>query len=60
VEELMLLKEKGAVTIAQDRATSVIYGMPGEASRRGAATYSMPSETIAATLMDMTKGGRSA
>jgi len=60
VEELMLLKEKGAVTIAQDRATSVIYGMPGEASRRGAATYSMPPERIAATLMDITKGGRSA
>ncbi|HYD59271.1 MAG TPA: chemotaxis-specific protein-glutamate methyltransferase CheB [Noviherbaspirillum sp.] len=35
--ELRQLKEHGAVTIVQDRATSVVYGMPGEAIRQDAA-----------------------
>ena len=50
VAELLLLKEQGAVTIAQDKASSVIYGMPGEAVKLGAATYTMPPEKIAALL----------
>jgi two-component system chemotaxis response regulator CheB len=29
--ELKLLREHGALTIAQDRASAVVYGMPGEA-----------------------------
>jgi len=29
--ELKLMKEQGALTIAQDRDSSVVYGMPGEA-----------------------------
>ena len=36
-EELLQLRRKGAVTIAQDKGSSVIYGMPGEAVRVGAA-----------------------
>jgi two-component system chemotaxis response regulator CheB len=35
--ELRQLKERGAVTIVQDRATSAVYGMPGEAIRQDAA-----------------------
>jgi two-component system, chemotaxis family, protein-glutamate methylesterase/glutaminase len=35
--ELKQLREHGALTIAQDRASSVIYGMPGEAVRLDAA-----------------------
>lgn len=50
VEELLLLKKKGAVTIAQDQASSVIYGMPGEAVRVGAATYQLAPDRIAAML----------
>jgi two-component system chemotaxis response regulator CheB len=50
VAELLLLKEKGAVTIAQDKASSVIHGMPGEAIKLGAATYTLPPEKIAAML----------
>jgi hypothetical protein len=37
-EELKLMKDKGAVTIAQDQESSVIHGMPGEAIALGAAT----------------------
>ncbi len=35
--ELRRLKDNGAITIAQDRATSAVYGMPGEAIRQDAA-----------------------
>jgi two-component system chemotaxis response regulator CheB len=47
VEELKLLKEKGAVTIAQDKESSVVYGMPGEAVKINAATYILSPEKIA-------------
>jgi len=33
------MKEKGAITIAQDRESSVVHGMPGEAIKLEAATY---------------------
>lgn len=54
--ELKLMKEKGAVTIAQDRETSVVHGMPGEAIRIGAADYVLPAEKIAAALMSLVHG----
>lgn len=47
VEELKLLKEKGAITIAQDKESSVVYGMPGEAVKINAATYILSPEKIA-------------
>jgi len=47
VEELKFLKEKGAVTIAQDKESSVVYGMPGEAVKINAATYILSPEKIA-------------
>jgi len=50
-DELKLLKDKGAVTIAQDAETSVIHGMPGEAIKLGAALYTLPPEQIAAMLV---------
>jgi two-component system, chemotaxis family, protein-glutamate methylesterase/glutaminase len=34
---LLALREKGAFTIAQDEATSVVFGMPKEAIKRDAA-----------------------
>ncbi|MFZ4397731.1 MAG: chemotaxis protein CheB, partial [Kiritimatiellia bacterium] len=52
-DELKLLKDKGAVTIAQDAETSVIHGMPGEAIRLGAALYTFPPEQIAAMLITL-------
>lgn len=48
--ELQLLKDAGGITIAQDEASSVVHGMPGEAIRRGAASYVMSPEEIAAAL----------
>jgi two-component system chemotaxis response regulator CheB len=51
--ELKLMNEQGAVTIAQDRESSVVHGMPGEAIRLGAATYILSSEKIAAALTSL-------
>jgi two-component system, chemotaxis family, protein-glutamate methylesterase/glutaminase len=49
-EELKLMKDGGAVTIAQDKKSSVVHGMPGEAIRLDAATYVLSLENIAAAL----------
>jgi len=53
--ELKLMKEQGAVTIAQDRESSVIFGMPGLAVELGAATYVLSPERITAMLRALTK-----
>jgi two-component system chemotaxis response regulator CheB len=52
--ELGLMKEKGAVTIAQDKESSVVHGMPGEAIKLGAASYVLSPDKIAAALMNLT------
>ena len=44
------LKRCGGRTIAQDEATSVIWGMPGELVKRGGANLVLPAERIAAQL----------
>lgn len=49
-KELKQLKEKGAITIAQDRESSIVHGMPGEAIKLGGATYVLPSIKIASML----------
>jgi two-component system chemotaxis response regulator CheB len=51
--ELKLMKEQGAVTIAQDRETSVVHGMPGEAIRLGGATYVLSPEKIRSALASL-------
>jgi two-component system chemotaxis response regulator CheB len=56
-EELRLLKEKGAVTFAQDKDSSVVHGMPGEAIRLDAAMLVLPPEKIAAVLTSLANNG---
>jgi two-component system chemotaxis response regulator CheB len=51
--ELKLMKEQGAVTIAQDRETSVVHGMPGEAIRIGGATYVLTPDKIRLALASL-------
>ncbi|MBW3549568.1 MAG: chemotaxis-specific protein-glutamate methyltransferase CheB [Proteobacteria bacterium] len=48
--ELRTMRERGAITIAQDHATSVVYGMPGEAVALQAASQVLPIERIADAL----------
>jgi chemotaxis response regulator CheB len=47
---LKALREDGALTIAQDRATSAVYGMPKAAAEAGAAMEILPLEEIAPRL----------
>ena len=54
-EELKTMKDNGAITIAQNEESSVVYGMPGEAIKLGAAIYVLPPKSIAATLTDLVK-----
>ena len=49
--ELKLMKDRGAVTIAQDRESSVIFGMPGEAVKLDAAVHELPPEKIVKYLV---------
>jgi two-component system chemotaxis response regulator CheB len=48
---LLEMREAGALTIAQNEATCVVFGMPREAIRRGAAKYVVPLDSIATTVM---------
>ncbi len=50
---LKLLKDSGALTIAQDEASCVVYGMPAEALRLNAATAVLAPEQIAAALISV-------
>ncbi|MFO8064426.1 MAG: protein-glutamate methylesterase/protein-glutamine glutaminase [Spirochaetota bacterium] len=43
---MLELKEAGAYNIAQDEQTSVVYGMPNEAVKRGAVDISLPLGSI--------------
>ncbi len=52
-DELKLLKDKGAITIAQNAETAVIHGMPGEAIQLDAALYTFSPEQIAAILVTL-------
>jgi two-component system chemotaxis response regulator CheB len=49
-EELKLMRDAGAVTFAQDKESSVVHGMPGEAIRLEAATHVGNPERIARML----------
>jgi two-component system, chemotaxis family, protein-glutamate methylesterase/glutaminase len=53
--ELKIMKDKLALTIAQDEESSVIHGMPGEAIRIGAVTYVLPLSRIGPALVTLTK-----
>lgn len=50
-QELKLLKDNGAVTIAQDKDSSVVHGMPGEAIQLGGASHILPPDKIATMLI---------
>ncbi|MHB9072282.1 MAG: chemotaxis-specific protein-glutamate methyltransferase CheB [Desulfobaccales bacterium] len=52
--ELAAMKEKGAITIAQDKESSVVHGIPGEAIKLGAAIYVLAPEQIAELLKTLT------
>lgn len=51
---LLAMRKAGALTIAQDEATSVVYGMPREAAELDAAQFILALNEIASTLLCLT------
>lgn len=49
-EGLLEMRAAGALTIAQNEATCVVFGMPNEAIKRGAVVQTLPLESISAAL----------
>lgn len=49
---LKLLRDKGHLTIAQDRASSAVYGMPKAAAAIGAAVDILPLDSIARRVVE--------
>ncbi len=47
--------DRGGVTIAQDEATSVVFGMPKSAIEKGGIQMVVPVESIAAAILDVLK-----
>jgi two-component system, chemotaxis family, protein-glutamate methylesterase/glutaminase len=50
---MQAIAEAGGFTIAQDEATSVVFGMPKEAISLGAAKQVLPIQAIAPTLLSL-------
>ena len=48
---MLEMKQSGAITIAQDEATSVVFGMPNEAIKRGAVDIILPLPDIAGSIL---------
>jgi two-component system chemotaxis response regulator CheB len=48
--ELKLMRDRGACTIAQDRESSVVHGMPGAAIALGGASQTLSADNIAGAL----------
>jgi two-component system chemotaxis response regulator CheB len=57
-DELKLLRDKGAVTFAQDKVSSVVHGMPGEAIKLDAATLVLAPEKIAGVLAQLARNAQ--
>ncbi len=53
---LLEMRETGAMTIAQDEATCIVFGMPREAIRRGAAMFVHPLDRIAPAVIAWAAG----
>jgi len=50
---LLKIREAGGMTIAQDEATSIIYGMPREAAMLGAARCILPLKDVGPRLVSL-------
>ena len=53
------MMEAGALTIAQDEASSVVWGMPGTAVRLGAAQQVLPLQRLPEELLQHATEGSS-
>jgi two-component system chemotaxis response regulator CheB len=53
---LLEMRESGAVTYAQDEASSVVFGMPKEAIKRGGAVHIVALDQVAGQIMLYSQG----
>ncbi|WP_348728745.1 chemotaxis response regulator protein-glutamate methylesterase [Rheinheimera texasensis] len=53
---LLEMRETGAVTYAQDEASSVVFGMPKEAIKRGGAVHIVALDQVAGQIMLYSQG----
>ncbi len=53
---LLKMREAGARTLAQDEATSIVFGMPAEAIKLGAAEEVRPLDAIAPAILRLAAG----
>ena len=54
-KELKAMKDKGSLTLVQDEASCVVFGMPGEAVKIGAAELVLSPDKIAELLAGICK-----
>ena len=57
-EGLLAMRRAGGPTLAQDEATSVVFGMPREAILLGAAELVLPRQAIGPALLEAARYGR--
>jgi two-component system chemotaxis response regulator CheB len=59
-DELKLMADRGALTVAQDEESCVVFGMPGEAIKLGAARFVLPPHKMAEILITVVqrRGGK--
>ncbi len=50
---LLKMKEAGARTVAQDEKSCIVFGMPKEAIKLGAADKVVPLNSVSKTVLDM-------
>ncbi len=54
-EGMLAMKERGAPTVAQDEASSVVWGMPGAAVKRGAVSDVITLDSIAGKVAQLAR-----
>lgn len=59
-EGMLELRQSGARSIAQDRDSCVVYGMPRVAAELGAASRILPLDSIAPAILEETSASRTA
>jgi two-component system chemotaxis response regulator CheB len=55
---LAVLKEAGGLVLAQDEATSIVYGMPGVAASLGIVDWVLPIDQMAGALIAVWNGAK--
>lgn len=53
---LLVMRQAGGVTVAQDEPSCVVYGMPKQAVERGAAEHVLSPERLVQSLIELDKG----